>query len=188
MVPRTEHRDFDVQFQINQEKELAQILHLNAQDFKTKSIRLKKGYEHTIEISLNGRTTTNGFETLSLTQRGCRLDHETHENSIFKIYSQANCQYECQVSEAIQACKCLPWDFLHYEKYAPECDIFGRTCFFQTIERVKHDKTIHCPHCIQECNQVTFKASITKSVPLRLENIGKKVYCDKQMYLCGHEL
>lgn len=178
MIPRSNHKDFNLQFQVNQDKELAQIFHKSLQEENMKSLSLKPGFEYTLKISVTGQISTQEFQDLSLNHRKCRLSHEIFEGSIFKIYSQSNCQYECHVLKAYESCSCIPWDFLHYINEAPECDVFGRTCFFRSLENNKHDPFDHCSHCIEECDQVSFAASISdmKSLTLKLTNYGG--YCN----------
>ena len=113
MVPRTNHPDFNIQLQVNQNKEFSKILHSSFQDVGTRSISLKPGYEYKIEIIVDGQVSTEGFQNLPLEQRKCRLQHEIEESSIFKIYTQSNCIYECHVKKASEYCQCVPWDFLH---------------------------------------------------------------------------
>ena len=146
---------------------------------------MKPGYEYSIEVTITGQTPTEGFHSLSLQQRNCRFDHETHENSLFKIYSQANCEYECYVKKSFDFCGCIPWDFIKVDESAPECDIFGRTCFFHAIEKLKHDQSVYCPHCIEECHHISFRTRITKSTPLALKKVGLlNEECNDQMYFC----
>ena len=153
----TGHMDFSVQLQIHQNKEFAQILYTGDQDEKVKSVALKPGYEYTIELSPNGQKSTEGFRNLPIEDRKCQLDEELDENSIFKIYTKANCMYECEVTKAYEVCQCIPWDFFHILKtqgVAPECDVFGRTCFQNAINLVP--KETDCQHCIDECDMLKF--------------------------------
>ena len=136
MIPRTKHRDFNIQLQVNENKRLPQILHSSFQEKTTKSLTLKPGYEYKIEISMDGQIGTNGFQDLPLIQRNCRLNHEINKDSIFKVYSKSNCMYECYVKKAYESCQCVPWDFLHNNANASECDIFGRTCFYSQMKKL----------------------------------------------------
>ena len=170
MYYRTRHKEFGVQLQIHQNKEFAQILYTASQDERKKSISLKPGYEYTIEITPVGQKSTEGLRDLSKFRRKCLLDYEVNENSIFKIYSKANCMYECEVEKAYEVCQCIPWDFFHELKSngsATECDVFGRTCFQNAINAVTKDKH-SCKHCIEECDMMNFYSRILKIKDLTL--------------------
>ena len=184
MMPRTNHEDFNVQMQISYNKDLPEILHSDIQNVDTHSFALKPGYEYVVEVTIEGRMSTNAFHDLSLKDRGCKFAHEVHEDSIFKIYSQSNCRYECHVMKAYESCQCLPWDFLMNNVTAPECDTFGRTCFYRTIERIKHDPNTHCPHCIEECDKLIYKTKIIQKDSLQLSSVGLSLYCTKGRYMC----
>ena len=113
MYYRTHHKEFVIQFQIHQNKELAEILYSAGQHKRQKSLSLKPGYEYKIEITQVGQRSTEGFRNLPKDKRKCQLENELDENSIFKIYTKANCMYECEVEKAYKKCQCIPWDYFH---------------------------------------------------------------------------
>ena len=80
MLPRTEHKDFNVQMQIHQNKEIAQILYASNQDFDMKSVSLKPGFEYIIELSPFGQTSTQLFKELPIEKRKCLLENEIPNN------------------------------------------------------------------------------------------------------------
>ena len=181
-MPRTKYQDSNIQLQINQIKDVPQILHGNKQDNDLKSISLKPGFEYVIELTPVGQVSASDFQDLSLQQRECRLSHEIMPNSIFKVYTKRNCEYECRTRMALEKCHCMPWDFLHFGNNAPECDLFGRTCFFHMIENMtNHDTKTFCPDCIEECDKIEYKRSIISSKSLELK---KKGYNHCNDYLC----
>ena len=95
-------------------------------------------------------------------RRNCQLNDELNENSRFKIYSKANCMYECEVGKAYEFCQCIPWDYFHELKSngtAPECDVFGRTCFDKAMSTIAKEK-MPCEHCIEECDVMNFYTKI----------------------------
>ena len=99
--------------------------------------------------------TTPAFKKMNLEQRKCKLSHEVEENSIFKVYTQQNCKYECYVKEAESLCQCIPWDFMHQNEMAEECDIFGRTCFYNAMENISKSSNL-CNDCVKECDYITY--------------------------------
>ena len=162
MIYQTDNKQYGVQVQIHQNKEFAQIWDTKVQDEDTKSLTLKPGHEYTIHITPIGQRSTEDFKTLSENDRKCKLDDELEENSLFKIYTKANCMYECEIEMAYTACQCIPWDFFHTMKIqGPECDAFGRTCFQDTIDNVTKDDA-YCHHCINECDMMKFNLKVHK--------------------------
>ena len=188
MLHRTNHHDFNIQMQINGNKAIPLILFHDIQDFSMRSLSLSPGYEHTIELSLNGQNSTETFQNLPLADRKCRFENEVLEGSAFKVYSQDSCKYECQVSEVFRECQCMPWDFIHGNITGPECDIFGRTCFFHGMEKLSHDANIYCPHCIDDCNRMNYRTKIVESKVLSLSSAGLGNFCTKNGdYMCTNK-
>ena len=186
IMPRTIDANHDIQLQINQFRDIPQILHGNKQATELRSLTLKPGHEYVIEISPMGQMSTLGFHGLRLDQRNCRLSHEVEEDSIFQIYTKRNCEHECRIKKASENCKCIPWDFIFKVKGYKECDLFGRTCFFHAIESMTHDSGNLCPHCIDECDYIEYRKEMRKLTPLQLrKDFASKRYCNK--YLCFRE-
>ena len=76
------------------------------------SITLKANQEYYFDVTPSGQLTSDSFKSLNINQRDCHLDNEVPEQSIFKIYTQSNCKYECHVKMALESCQCIPWDFI----------------------------------------------------------------------------
>ena len=93
MMPRTNHLNYAIQMQINDNHDLPQILFSQDQDLNTRSLNLKPGHVYEIEVSADGQVSTSGFKKLSLEVRNCRLEDEVEKGSQFKLYSQQNCRY-----------------------------------------------------------------------------------------------
>ena len=159
-----------IQMQIHHNLEMAHILQDNQFTKDTSSISLKRGYEYFIDIIPIGQISTNRFKELSKEQRHCLLKDEVNQDSMFKMYSKENCKYECHVKLAMDACRCSTWDFLHDSRKMsyPECDVFGRTCFFETMKNLSLSNSNHCPQCLDECESIKYKMMITKSVKSNL--------------------
>ena len=145
-MPRTIHRNFEIQLQVQENKDFSKILFGSNQEIDKKSLPLMPGYEYEIELDPYGQYTTDDFKAMSLNNRQCRLDVDTFENSTHPIYTKANCIYDCHVNLAFKTCNCIPWDFVHPIQ-GEECDIFGRTCFFNMIETLAHGSYENCSHC-----------------------------------------
>ena len=85
------------------------------------------------------------------------LENEVFDDSIFKTYTAKNCKYECHVKLAEKMCKCIPWDYLHNKK-SVECDIFGRTCFYNAMENLTISTEKHLQfNGNAYCNSITSK-------------------------------
>ena len=176
MLPRTIHRNFDVQMQVQENKDFPQILFGVNQEKYRKSITLSAGHEYEIELDPYGQFATRDFEAMSQEKRQCRTDHEIFPTSTHSVYTKANCLYDCHVHMAFQTCKCIPWDFVSNINDAPECDIFGLTCFFNFFEILTHRIDGNCTHCIDECNWIKYKKIITKKIPLTWKKIERSDY------------
>ena len=133
----TNREIMDVQLQIHQNKQLARFIYTKATEESLGFILLTPGHEYTITITPLGQRSIQSFRDLPNYRRKCKLEDELEENSIFKIYTMDNCMYECEVAKAYDFCQCIPWDFLHALKSnSSECDVFGRTCFYNVIKNV----------------------------------------------------
>ena len=167
MYPRTLEQEFDIQLQIHQNKEFARILRADDEGASLRSISLKPGYEYNLEINPLARQSTKDFKLLSKKDRDCQLDYELNENSIFKIYSKANCRYECETSLAYGICHCIPWDFLHtaHNSTAEICDVFGRKCFQTAVNNITKNGNA-CKHCVRECDKMEFELKVLSTKDL----------------------
>jgi hypothetical protein len=151
----------NIQFQLHDVDELAQLLHDPVQDSRMKSIKLVAGNEYTIEIEPTGRTVTERFRKMPTENQDCRLK-KMFKGSVFKHYKERNCRYDCKVRAGHQICGCIPWDFIHALMDVSECDLFGRTCFHNVINNVTHSNTDSCPECLESCQIVEYKKKISK--------------------------
>ena len=183
MMPRTSHKSVGLQMQVQEGKGFPNILFGSNLEKDKKSINLQPGYEYVIELDPYGQLTTTDFKTMSLDNRKCRLDHETFDNSTHPIYTEANCIYDCKVNLAFTTCKCIPWDFVNYIQGTEECDIFGRTCFYNMIETLAHGFDQNCSHCIKECDRVKYRRTLLEKTKLDLlKKDGYSGHCNQ--YIC----
>ena len=155
--------------QISEGKGFPQILHGIDQDKNQRSISLKPGFEYEIELHPHGQISSPDFREMSLEKRGCRLSHETMESSTYQVYTKDNCLYDCRVQQAYKICQCLPWDFVNTISESAECDVFGRTCFFNVMENMTHSTDEFCSHCIEECDWVKYRRKIIGSESIMLK-------------------
>ena len=169
LIPRTEHRELGVQMQITQGKDFPQILYSGEQDMDERSITLFPGFEYVIELDPRGQKSTEDFQALSMEIRQCRLKDEIFEGASHPIYTKANCEFDCHVHVAHKTCNCVPWDFVHNITDSTECDIFGRTCFFNMVANLTHESDTLCTHCIEECDWFEYQRRILEKNSLALK-------------------
>ena len=158
-----------IELQIHQINEFGQFFQDNNNDKETTSLTLQSStmkalnvYE--IEVTPNGQIATEDFNNLNINQRGCKLENEIEDDSIFKIYTENNCKYECYTSLAMKTCKCIPWDFVSKDR-KPECDVFGRTCFFDAMKNLTQFHINLCNHCIKSCDFIKYNRKMTMNSP-----------------------
>ena len=146
-----------IQIQFHQSKEIANMIKdNNYDDDDTEPFSFEPGYEYYLDIHPYGQISTEEFKSMNKETRQCNLDSEVNDSGIFKIYSQTNCRYECHVKIAIKSCGCKPWDFIDKTEVR-ECDVFGRTCFFNTFESLTTSPDEKCRHCPKNCDFMKFK-------------------------------
>ena len=191
MFPRTSHHDFNVQLQVQEGKGFPQILYGVNQDRNQRSISLKPGYEYVIELQPYGKVSTDEVKDMPLDKRKCRLIHETLDGSTHPLYTKDNCLYDCHVQKASEQCQCVPWDFANNIKDSEECDVFGRTCFFNMIENLTHEIHDFCSHCEEEFDWIRYRRKVigSESVSLVMKGgdpimgiDGTQQHCNK--YIC----
>ena len=163
--PRSEYPESDskkLKIQLHQDNELANMLKPNDYDDFIIPLTLESNHEYFIRVTPYGRNSSQNLKDLSIEQRNCRLGNEVMEGSIFKLYTESNCRYECHIKLALEMCKCAPWDFMH-NSGKKECDVFGRTCFYQSMKNQAQDSKDHCSQCIQGCDYIRYKREIVES-------------------------
>ena len=136
------------------------------------SLKLKAGNEYTIRIKPLKQDVTENFERLDKTKRNCLLETEVPKGCQLKLYSLSNCHYECKTNYAMSLCQCCAWDFpLCYNK-SSECDVFGRTCFHNVMNRIMLDLDKKCPQCKPSCKKIEYESKILSMKPLIQESDG----------------
>ena len=165
--PRTHNQPGnEIQFQLSQHKEFPQMLWESKFNKYLTSTILENGNEYFFDVTPTGQIASSRYKSLDLKQRRCFTENEISENSIFKIYTEKNCKYECHVTLAMNFCHCIPWDFMTNITKKNECDVFGRTCFFNAIKNLTQSEVSQCIHCRKACDHITYSKKITKQNPI----------------------
>ena len=144
---RPNTKSMNIQLQLHQDNEFAQMLPKNNFDETTIPLSLEHNHEYFIKVTPTGKTSTIGLRNMAKENRHCRYADETLAKSHFKTYTEKNCRYECHVQIAKVQCQCIPWDFLAAD-YSQECDVFGRTCFYKAMENLTQYHKDPCSMCI----------------------------------------
>ena len=152
-----------IRMKIHEQGTFAKFLNSIDIEKNTEALSLKAGWEYHIVVTPFGVRSTSNRKSLSKEKRGCLLEDEVPEGSMFKKYSQNNCKYECHVTLAKQSCGCVPWDFMDMSSSGSvsECDVFGRTCFYNEMKNLTEGFEDQCPHCLEACDFDQFKVEIT---------------------------
>ena len=184
------HDREEIQLKIHSPNVLANFFEDNALISSTLILTLKEGYEYFIDVTPQVVSTTDAFKNMGFQQRKCKLSNEIPDGSIFKNYTMKNCQYECNIKKAETLCKCIPWDFMHNTQ-AKECDLFGRTCFYNAMKNLTKSNQFYCKDCIKECDHTTYETKITSKKEITKNEIaggmgnykagactGQRVFCN----------
>ena len=158
-VRKPEAEQDSITIQLHQSNELASMLKTKVYDDFLIPLTLEPNHEYSIKVTPYGKKSLDGLQKLDMKQRKCKLDQEINEESIFKLYTENNCRYECVTQLAIDTCQCAPWDFMHISS-KEECDVFGRTCFYHAMEKLTRDQNDPCSHCIPGCDRMKYKKEI----------------------------
>ena len=183
-VQSPESEGKNLKIQLHPDNEFANMLKTNDYDDSIIPLSLEPNHEYFIKVTPYGRRSSQNIMDMNIEQRNCRLVNEVIKGSIFKTYTESNCRYECHTKLASKMCKCAPWDFIH-NSGEKECDVFGRTCFYQTLKNMTRDSHDHCSQCIQGCDYMQYKREIIKSTKVRKENhdLGNEYFhCTDQFY------
>lgn len=117
--------------------------------------------DYILEITPTGHVSSDNVKGLDVKQRKCLTKNEIDKGSMFKVYNEDNCKYECYVKTASQLCQCTSWDFLTKNATCSECDVFGRTCFYKVMKSLANSKDSDiCDHCITACDSIEYHANV----------------------------
>ena len=118
--------------------------------------KIESGYHTTYNVQVMKIATSPDLANIEASRRGCRLESETQNLTLFKIYSQSVCKLEVQMKHAKNYCKCVPWYFPNEgsAKYTI-CDKMGNHCFKKKMNEIKVSKET----CPPSCEQIRFITS-----------------------------
>ena len=89
-----------------------------------KSLRVPLGYSTTIFINPKAREIDESGKALTELQRKCRLDTDTDDLDVFKVYTKIACLFECKMKYSARRCGCIPWNYPVDMKDEVKCELF----------------------------------------------------------------
>jgi hypothetical protein len=149
------------------------------------SFDIKTGYTTLIALSGTVTSTSDEFIGMDTQQRKCLFAQENINMTIFQLYSQSNCFFECFLSitkgymkeKYNQPDACIPWSY-------PSADLFPKICnpweAVEFQEMISNIPTSKCSHCLPDCSSVTYSMRVSSS-PIRaceLSNLGISQLCN----------
>ena len=120
-------------------------------------VNVKAGYISTIRLTPSQIVTSPDTIHMPKEHRGCQFQHENDDLTIFKVYTEANCNFECKLKIALEKCHCMPWDYPHFNDSVATCDRFGGLCFKNFLD---HDNTTKQCKCLPDCAITTYSYSM----------------------------
>ena len=168
----------EIKFQLHQPNEFAKILIGNNYETDLIPLTLNRGTEYFIKVSPKGQVVSQSIRDIKPMQRKCHLEEEVSVSSVFKVYTENNCLYDCYVTLSQEQCKCIPWDFFTKTIKYHECDVFGRSCFYGKMANLIQAPENHCLHCIKECNYIKYNKIVEKAETLPSTYGDKETFFD----------
>ena len=135
------------------------------------------GYENHFFVRPVELSSQEELRELPIPARKCRFLDEVSDGSLYNVYTQDLCLFQCRMEQAFRKCGCVPWNYLHWpETLNKTCNRFGSRCFELAVQRVggKND-TCDCP---PDCNSIEMTVS-KRDVQL---NVEKECSRDTALY------
>ena len=157
-LPRSSDANLDeMEFLIHSPNELGRFIHDENFERELASLQLMAGNEYFIDVTPRGTKVSDEFKSQDFKTRKCYTELDSLPNlKRFKKYTRNNCKYECHVMKARELCNCIPWDFITDKQAKEECDVFGRSCFFDTIWKLSQSDVDQCHHCKELCETTEY--------------------------------
>ena len=95
---------------------------------------------------------------MSVEKRNCKFRDDPHDLKLFQEYSREACKLECLAHKILQACQCLPWDFLREENLQVGVPCYGKK-FICPKAVVEENSNVGCD-CPLDCDSIKYTYSI----------------------------
>ena len=148
-------------------------------------ILLKTGQDNEIVIKATRFEADEAIKSVKPFKRNCYFMDE-HELKLHKVYTQANCFFQCKVKRARDLLfnenrnekRCVPWFYPVEDEYLHEmCDPWQTLKFQKLLKRISDDQ---CSECLPDCVSTKYR-NILSSAPLKdcdRTNLGVSPLCD----------
>ena len=144
---------------------------------------IKPGHKNIVALTATVINSDKELQNMDPKSRNCYFEWENSFLKMFKIYTQQNCLFECNLLYAQQLLEskfqpCTPWYFPSPETLPNICDPWHAT---QLIEIMSNVPISECKHCLPDCDSTIFKPRIS-TTPLRkcqLNSLGSNKFCLK---------
>ena len=139
-------------------------------DMKAVKQTIESGFHTIYKVQVMKIAPSPDLASIETKRRGCRLENEIQNLTLFKKYSQSACKLEMQMRSAKNYCNCVPWYLPNeeMERYII-CDKMGNHCFKKKMNEVKVSKET----CPPSCQQIRF---ITSEIHKKIDPIKE---CEK---------
>ena len=64
----------------------------------------------------------------------------------YKEFTQKRCLFECQLKQAVDICKCVPWNYPPLSNDPKLCDYLGVWCFNKVMDEPSFQEKCQCPN------------------------------------------
>ena len=132
---------------------------------------IKPGFETTYDVQPFEVHGTNELRQIPEEIRKCKFPDEVDQkDSMFKIYSQTSCEFECRINNARKKCKCTPWNFPTPPSLTSPiiCDLYGTYCFNSQLTNPESIGNCLEHQCLSDCSDVRFSIN-EKEAPINLD-------------------
>ena len=148
---------------------------------------IKPGFETTYHVQPFEVHGTSELRKIPEEIRKCKFPDEVdRKDSMFKIYSQTSCEFECRINDARKKCKCTPWNFPTPPSLTNPtiCDLYGTYCFKSQLTNPISIHNCLEHQCLSDCSEVRFSIN-EKEVPINVDE-----HCEYSQYqhLDGYDL
>ncbi len=110
-------------------------------------------------------TTNKDLLDIPEDKRKCRFAEEGHHHypdSMFNLYSQSACIFECRLRQTYSKVGCLKWDFPHFEDPISVCDDYSKPPEEPTFDKVFGKMSSEECNCPADCEITSYTKDISK--------------------------
>jgi hypothetical protein len=146
--------------------------------------KIKPGHLNIVSLSGTSIDAEDDIRPIDPVDRNCYFPDETEHMTIYKVYTQSNCVFECSIEYAQQRMKetsntsCIPWYYPSANTHVEFCDPWQTMNFFFYMFDEIPDET--CAKCLPNCLNTVYEPSVS-TIPFRRcdsSNLGVSHLCN----------